>query len=572
MNPEYQRWVAKLLGYDFEIQYKPGSANLVADALSRKETGEIVLSTLLSTHGVCWDRLHQEIAADKDLQILIQGLASGQESGKFELVEGTLRLKGRLVIPSKSKVIPELLQEYHTSAVGGHAGEVKTYLRVAKDWYWKGMKGDITEFVKQCTICQQNKLSQQSPAGLLQPLPVPCLVWEDISMDFIEGLPMSQGYNVVLVVVDRFTKYAHFIGLRHPFDAFSVAMIFIKEVVRLHGFPGSIISDRDRIFMSTFWKELFKLQGSELKRSTSYHPQTDGQSEIVNKLLETYLRCFVGGKPRTWAKWLHWAEFSYNTATHLSSKISPFKALYGREAPHVLKVSRGLTVVDSLEEFLLERDAILDELHHNLLLAQAKMKKWADKHRREEAYEVGDLVYLKLQPYRQQSLARRMYEKLASRFYGPFKVIRKIGKVAYQLELPEDSRIHSVYHVSQLKRAVGQAPVSSQIPTQLTADLELLVEPEELLEVRQRQQGSMEKLEELIKWKNLPVYEATWEEAEKLRIQFPDFHLEDKVKLWGDGNVMTRAGGKKLVTFTRRNKSGQKGNSPDGGQGEKVKG
>lgn len=149
---------------------------------------------------------------------------------------------------------------------------------------------------------------------------------------------MSQGINAVLVVVDRLTKYAQFLGMKHPFDAFKVAAIFVKEVVRLHGFPSSIVSDRDCIFLSTFWRELFKLHGTQLKKSTSYHPQTDGQSEIVNKSLETYLRCFIGSKPTSWAQWLHWAEFSYNTSPHTSTKLSPFKALYGRDPPHLARI------------------------------------------------------------------------------------------------------------------------------------------------------------------------------------------------------------------------------------------
>ena len=406
-------------------------------------------------------------------------------------MDNKLLFKGRVALPRNSTYISLLLHEYHDSAIGGHAGEAKTYLRIAKDWFWVGMKRDVTDYVHKCSVCQAQKVSQQHPAGLLQPLPLPSMVWEDITMDFVEGLPLSRGYNTILVVVDRLSKYAHFIGLKHPFHASTVAASFIQEIVRLHGFPASIISDRDRIFMSVFWKEMFKLQGTQLKRSTAYHPQTDGQSEIVNKGLETYLRCFVGGQPKTWAKWLAWAEFSYNTSPHCSSKFSPFQVLYGREPPHVLRVGRGQTSVHDLDEYLQTRDAILDDLHFNLIKAQQLMKLAADKHRRNDSFAVNEMVYLKLQPYRQRSLARRPFEKLAPRFYGPFKVLQRIGQVAYKLELPDGCKIHPVFHISQLKRAIGGVQAVPIIPPQLTEELELVVEPELLLDVRQHQALSL---------------------------------------------------------------------------------
>lgn len=375
VSSSYQKWIVKLLCYDFEVQYKPRTANKVADALSRKTVGEVALETLVSSFEVDWAQLQEEIERDKALQLIKQRLSNGEVvAGGFRISEGRLLYKNRVVIPKQSYVIPILLREYHDSVVGGHTGEVKTYLRIAVDWYWVGMKDQVKEYVQQCQVCQQNKSSQRLPAGLLQPLPVPSMVWEDLSLDFIEGLPLSGGFNTVLVVVDRFSKYAHFLGLRHPFDARTVATVFIQGVVRLHGFPGSIVSDRDRIFLSGFWKELFKLQGTELRRSTAYHPQTDGQTENVNKVLETYLRCFVGSNPKTWAKWLGWAEFSYNTAPHCSTKMSPFKVLYGRDPPHLLQVKSGQTPVNSVEEMLLDRDAIIADLQFNLTRAQQIMK------------------------------------------------------------------------------------------------------------------------------------------------------------------------------------------------------
>ncbi|CAA7397077.1 unnamed protein product [Spirodela intermedia] len=156
-------------------------------------------------------------------------------------------------------------------------------------------------------------------------------------MNFIEGLPKSHGSNAILVVVDRLSKYNHFIALNHPFSAKEVAQLFLKEIVRLHGFPKTVVSDRGQVFLSTFWRELHTLQGTELKFSSSYHPQTDGQIEVVNRCLENYLRCAVFDKLKQWKLWLHWAEYSYNTSYHSSTKMTPFRAIYVRNPPKLIK-------------------------------------------------------------------------------------------------------------------------------------------------------------------------------------------------------------------------------------------
>jgi len=184
-------------------------------------------------------------------------------------------------------------------------------------------------------MCQQTKHTTTLPTGLVQPLPIPIQIWEDVTMDFITNLPLSHSFCVIMVVVDHLSKFGHFIPLRPNFDSKQVADAFIYHIVSLHGIPKSIVLECNRVFVSFFWKHLWKVQGTTLAMSSAYHPQTDGQSESLNKTLEMYLCCFVCDNPRLWCKLLPWAQLWYNIAWQHRLGTTPFKAVYGRDPPPI---------------------------------------------------------------------------------------------------------------------------------------------------------------------------------------------------------------------------------------------
>lgn len=323
---------------------------------------------------------------------------------------------------------------------------------------------DIQKYIRGCSVCQRCKYDTTAYPGLLQPLPIPDAIWSDIFMDFIDGLPVSAGKSVILVVVDRLSKAAHFMALAHPYSAITVAQAFPDNVYKLHGSPKSIVSDRDTVFLSTFWQELFSLQGVELKFSSAYHPQSDGQTEVVNRCLETYMRCMCNDKPHLWSQWLPLAEFWYNTNFHTTTQMSPYEAVYGQpppvHLPYLPRESKVVVVARSLQE----RQDMLLLLKFHLLRAQHRMQQNADLHRTDRSFDIGDFVYVKLQPYMQGSVVIRANQKLAPKYFGPYKIIDRCGKVAYKLQLPEESKIHHVFHVSQLKVLVGNITTSTQLP------------------------------------------------------------------------------------------------------------
>jgi hypothetical protein len=514
-SEEQQKWVTKILGYDFEIIYKKGKQNVVADALSRKDEDVEAFLCAISIIQLDWIvEARDEWKNDENVWTLIQRLQQDSSaSDTFTWKNDSLWYKDRLYLCKNSQLKQKVLLELHTSSVGGHSGFLKTYHRVKKEFFWDGLKTDIQRFIAKCLVFQQNKVETIKTPGLLQPLVIPSQRWEEVSMDFITGLPNSEGKSVIMVIVDRLTKYTHFCALSHPFKASTVATAFIETVQKLYGIPKIIVSDRDPIFTGHFWTELFSCLGTQLAHSSSYHPQSDGQTEIVNKCLEGYLRCFVSDKQTQWFKWLALAEWWYNTSFHTATKMTPFMALYGYHPPSITSSLKEKSKVQAVEDHIEHQQQVLQILKDNLTMAQNRMKQQADQHRSERSFEVGDWVFLRLQPYKQMSLKQAKKDnKLSPKYYGPYKVLQKIGTMAYKLEFPASSRVHPVFHVSCLKKVIGdKIPVQTIFP-ELDEEGKIILEPEAITNTRICQLRNRSISEYLIKWRKLPTEDSTWED------------------------------------------------------------
>ncbi|GMI67905.1 hypothetical protein HRI_000459800 [Hibiscus trionum] len=514
-----------MMGLDYEVQYRRGIHNIVADALSRRPE-ESSCATMGVSHvsSEMLDKIKETWQVDDKLKKLIKTKEEEPDKHpKYQWDGELLKRKGKLVVGSVSDVKKELLNFFHNSMVGGHSGVTATIQRISAVLYWKGMKKDVKGWVRDCLTCQRNKGDKHHPRGLLQPLPIPETLWSSIGMDFIEGLPKSGRVNCILVVVDRLTKYSHFLGLIHPFTAKDVAQAFLKNVFKLHGLPSNIVCDRDKVFMSVFWKELFGKLGVVVHASTAYHPETDGQTERVNQCLETYLRCMTGERPKDWSEWLHLVEWWYNTTFHSAIRTTPYQALYGQPPPIHLPYIAGESLVEAVDRSLQAREAAIKMLKFHLQRAQDRMKSQADRKRKECEYLVGDWVFLKLQPYRQQSVSARSGQKLASRWFGPFRIIERIGAVAYKLDLPANSKVHPVFHVSQLKKRVGSEKIQEEWPI-IDADGSISKEPLRVIDRRIGRKGNRAVTEVLVEWSNSFPEDATWESLHELKQQFPAFN------------------------------------------------
>jgi len=538
--PQHQ-WLSKLFGFDFDVEYRPGRLNTVADALSRRD--EVSPSSALSSEGAAsvhalsgpsfalLEEIRNATSTTDAAQHLFQRLQEGTLEAPWRLEDGLFLHGSRIFVPDHGDLRRQVLTLAHSA---GHEGVQKTLHLLRAEFYIPSDRALVQDWVRTCKTCQKNKTETLHPAGLLQPLDVPSQIWADISMDFIEGLPKVGGKAVILTVVDRFSKYAHFIALGHPYTASSVARAFFDGVVRLHGFPSSIVSDRDPVFTGHVWRDLFKLAGVKLRLSTAFHPQTDGQSEVVNKVIAMYLRCVTGDRPRAWVVWLPWAEYCYNTSFHTALRATPFEVVYGRPPPALLPYKPGTARTETADALLRSRDEVLAEVRQRLVQAQQISKKYYDATHREMEFKTGDWVWLRLLHRTTKSLDPHAKGKLGPRYAGPFQVLERIGSVAYRLQLPEGARIHDVFHVGLLKAHKGDPPA---MPTPLPPiqDGRLLPVPVTALKAQLRRDIWYI----LIQWQGMTREEATWELLAEFKDLYPEFQLEDELFSQAGRDVMT---------------------------------
>jgi hypothetical protein len=534
------------------LQYHPGKANVVADALSRKSyvngliAGEIPEDLCkqfkdlrleivpegylasMEVQSTLMDMIRESQKGDEELEDIRKRIKDGKTEEFHEDEQGVLWYGKRVCVPKDLELRKLIFQEAHDSPYSIHPGNTKMYMDLKERFWWPNMKREIAEYIAICDVCSRVKAEHQRPAGLLQPLPIPDWKWDKVGMDFITGLPRTKsGYDSIWVVVDHLTKVAHFIPVKTTYTSAKLAKIYMKEIVRLHGVPKGIVSDRGTQFTSHFWRQLHESLGTRLEFSTSFHPQTDGQTERVNQILEDMLRACALDYGNSWDENLPYAEFSYNNSYQASIEMSPFEALYGKKCRTPLMWDgvgeRSLfgpdLIKDAEEKVRLIRD--------RLKIAQSRQKSYADTKRRYVTYEVGDRVYLRVSPLR--GVKRFVIKgKLAPRFIGPYKILARKGEVAYQLELPEVlSAVHDVFHVSQLKKChpeMAETPLRDTVPldeVQLETDLTYEEKPIRILEAAERVTHTKTIKFCKVQWNHHSEEEATWEREDDLREEHP---------------------------------------------------
>ena len=422
--------------------------------------------------------------------------------------EGWIRYRKKLLVPDSAKLLLRLLQDHHDAPAAGHPGRAKTLELLGRTYYWKTMRSYVEKYVGNCHTCQRTKAVRHATHGTLRPLPVPNGPWQDISMDFVTGLPESGTYDAVWVVVDRLTKVRHFVPCNSTVDAKQLADLFLTHIFRLHGLPISIVSDRGPQIAARFWQHLCHCLRIEPRLSTAFHPETDGQTERMNAVMEQYLRAYVNYLQDDWIRYLALAEFATNNQVSETTGVSPFYALHGYDPRWTTELDIRQ---DNPEEHQAQQVAErLDEIHAvvkaEMAYAQARQQEGADRRRiPAPVFHIGDKVWLNAKNLR----TRRPSRKLDDKRFGPFRVTRPIGDHAYELQLPDTMRVHPVFHVSLLDPVRRDGPDGQRRPRPppVVVDGEVEHEVDAVLDSRLRNG----RLSYLVKWTGFP--DPTWEPA-----------------------------------------------------------
>ena len=520
------RWLERMVNFDFKIIPISGRSNIVADALSRNpqdiESPEPRNKTLLQEVITKTSKQLQNMEISsypKFDRTTIEELAREYElddkfKSEYNDPKEPFTRQGKFLLRNGKICVPDgnfkakLLHDYHCTPNTGHLGITKTINRINPKFYWKDLRSEVLRYVRSCE-CQRAKSSNQKPAGLLKPLHPPETKWTHITMDFITPLPKSRNGNVgVLNVVDRLSKMLRVIPIGPNMDAPSTALLFKNNIYRHHGLPTNIICDRDPIFMSKFWKTLFKLLGTKISPSSAYHPQTDGQSEILNRKLEEMIRSFVSFDKKDWDTFLVDFEVAYNSSVNATTTLTPFYVNYGihpRTVPLDLLTSEN----PASTRFLKNMQDAVQEARNQIVKANSKAAEYANKRRNPSTFKVGDKVWLSTKNLSLEDGSGS--RKLNPKYCGPFEISEDINGVTYRLKLsqPMTQRgIHNAFHASLFKPFYEDEFKRKTPPPEpmIFKDGHEEYEVEKILSHR-KLRG---KTQYLVKWKGYADHENSW--------------------------------------------------------------
>jgi len=509
------RWSEFLQEFSFDWIYKPGATN-PADALTRLP--EAVLAVITTPIEADTPALKEQCRVHYEED---PWFANPAHLEKLHHSEDGCYYKGtKLVVPRHPPLRKQILEMAHDDVLSGHMGINKTEKLINRHFWWKGLRKHICRYVKSCLQCQQNKALKQKPAGELHPLPVPGGKWWTVTMDFITGLPStSDGLDAILVFTDKLTKMIHLVPCATDCTAEMAALLFIREIVRLHGLPRTLVSDRDPRFTGAMYQEIVRSLGIKHSFSTAYHPETDGQTERVNQCVEDYLRAFVLTDQTQWQRYLPMAEFAFNNSHHVSLDTTPFILNYGVEPRTPIDHWKEIQSTKVAEEAVTPAAEFMDKMRRAVAHAQTCLQRAQDRQaaaanqgRRVVTYAVDDQVMVHT-----KNMNIPGTRKLSPRWVGPFPVTRVINPVAVQLHLPNGYRCHNVFHVSLLKPYVQREGDPLPPPSVLVDG-----EPEWKIQAivghkgRKNRKGKKDVTHYLVRWEGYGPNYDSWEPLEVL--------------------------------------------------------